>query len=120
MLPKVYTVSFSTGASHSETVQFNEVFERMNMGLGETSGTFGANDPLWLEASSDGTNFYRMVANEAQTAVVASNDLQISSGVSLRMIPLPFIGCDYMRLRLTTGTTASSSLQFTFTGHKTR
>jgi len=120
MLPAVYPVSFVTGASHSEAVDFNEMYERLNFHIDSTSGTFGANDPIYMESSVDGITYHRFVAAESQTAVIGVNDFRIKSGLSHRVIPMPVVGSRYMRLRLASGTTASSSLVFHLVGLKTR
>lgn len=120
MLPIQYKASFTSGNSHSDAVHYRETFEWISLRVPSTSGVIGADEPIYVETSMDGETFYRSTAAELQTQVVGGNDLRVKSGVSLRAIPLPHVGGDYMRIALSAGVEANGDIEIVFVGDKTR
>lgn len=118
-LPKKYTSSMPSGASYSETVTFNETYDRVNLYVPSTSGAINGDEKIYIDSSNDGENWYRQVAYEVQTAVLGSNDFRLKSGISNRVVPLPFIGCNYARVALSGGVSCTGDIVFEFVCHKT-
>jgi len=118
-LPKKYTATMASGASYSVEVVFNETYDRVNLFIPSTSGAIGANEKIYVDSSNDGENWYRQTAYEVQTAVMGSNDFRIASGISNRVVPLPYVGCNYARVALSGGVSATGNVNFEFVCHKT-
>lgn len=113
-----YALTFTTGASVTSAILLNDVFDQLNLAVPSTSGAIGANEKIYVESSCDNVTFSRHTAYESQTAVVGGTDLSIKSGLSSRLVPLPYQGCEYVRLAMSAGVTSSAQCVFQVFGLK--
>lgn len=67
---------------------------------------------IYVQGSTDGTNFRRIVLPVANSSTIGTNTFVVASTATNRMVQLPFKGLPYMKLEITTApaTTASFNL----------
>jgi hypothetical protein len=113
-----YALTFVTGASNTSSIYLGDVYDRIQVIIPSTSGVIGANEKVYIESSDDGSTFYRHTADEATTSVIGGNDLSIKSGISNRIVNIPYQGGNYMRLVQSAAVTASAQGVYTVYGFK--
>ena len=113
-----YALTFAVAASNTSAIHLADVYDRIQIVIPSTSGAIGANEKVYIESSADGSTFYRHTADEAMTAVIGANDLSLKSGVSSRIVNLPYQGGNYMRLVQSAGVTSSAEVVYSVYGFK--
>lgn len=74
---------------------------------------FTISGPIYVQGSTDGVIFSRIVFSETNSNVIGGNDFTIGSGTSNRMVPIQNFGFQYVRLE-TSAMTCTTPAQFKF------
>lgn len=109
-IPQIFTVpTFVTGASLSPGLQMPGNYLYMYLVVPTMSVGYSAGTPIYVQGSADGQNFYRF--SEILTSTV-TNDFQIASAVSQRIVYIPNFSNQYIKLEVSGSVTGPAALNF--------
>lgn len=107
-LPSVYTVSALTAASVTSAIELAGAYNYVYLVVPSMAAGYGADTKIFLQASFDGTTYYRMA--EVLTNSVA-NDFSIATSVTQRVVYLPNFAARYVKVETTAVVTSQTSIQ---------
>lgn len=87
---RVYPLTMTTGTSLTTYVDTGRSYAQVYVTIpGVSSFCVTATCNFFVQASADGTNFYRVAYPPANSSTSGSNDFQIANTVSNRIVPIP-------------------------------
>lgn len=98
--PLIFVATMASGNSVATFPDLSGSFFQMTLEIPSGVTGFGAagSTPFYIQGSGDGTNWRRYAANNANTSTSGTNDYIIASGTSNRMVPLPQITTEFLRI----------------------
>jgi len=105
--PRAFTTTIASAASQSSAISLNNNYTHVSLGI--PSMASGSDIKILVSDKTDGTFMTLCLAPTVTSAAVA---VQIASGLSSSVIPIPGLHHGAMKVQLTTATTDTS---YTFT-----